>query len=89
MTRRSELEPGLAKEAEEQATLRTDPVGSLAGGDGHHLHIGLASVGELLTVLSRWGRKMDPQVWATLTQGPVISVTSAVRRLKADGSGPS
>src|SRR5437660_832159 len=53
MTRRSELEPCVTEEAEEQAALRSHTVGSLSSGDGHHLHVGLAPVGELLTLQVR------------------------------------
>src|SRR5262249_52688298 len=47
---RSELDPRVAEEAEEQVALRSDSVASLSSGDGHHLHVALAPVGELLTL---------------------------------------
>ena len=53
MTPQSGLEPGVAEEAEEQAALRTDPVGSLSSSDRHHLQVSLASVGEFLALQVR------------------------------------
>ncbi len=69
----------MAEEAEEQAALRSHPVGSLSGSDGHHMHVGLASVGQLLTLevrpesfgymgnygntLDRWYRRAAVVLW--------------------------
>lgn len=50
MTAPSELKPSVAEEAEEQAALRSHSIGSLSSSDGHHLNVGLAAVGELLTL---------------------------------------
>jgi len=43
----------VAKEAEEQTALRSDAVGSMPRGDGHHLRVSLAPIGELLALQVR------------------------------------